>query len=596
MCGIYGFSTKGKLPKAHAQKIVKSLIDKVQKRGSDGIGILLYLDERVEIHKSFLKPSEFVKTSEMEDIVNSLCNTENSIFIVQGRLATSGAVNLMNQHPLELNSLYLFHNGIFLETEAEIEPEILSDSWALLYKLQANLNTLNASVQNFSSENSFALLDLINQQLTLGSNTGSMFLSKSNCETYTVFGSEPVEEVIMNVIDEYSSIQIRGIFQTNLPLFAKYPTIQQYEMGKIIDVDFSTVCEECGLTSLSKTHFDLMSSICLRCEDLRLQNNSQIREKKTRSDLVDLLANKRVVVGFSGGRDSSYALGKLADIPGIELIAVSYDWGGVTDLGRRNQSRVCGILGIEHVWIAADIEKKRSNVRKNLLAWCQKPSLSTIPLMLAGDKAMWKYPLTVAKKRDADFVIYCTNPLERTDFKVALAGVKSRSKSHRPQVIRHSEKLILLFRYGLEILRNPKLFNSSLLDSLAGFKYYFFDSAKNIQYFDYEEWNEDKVNSYLREKFDWEFRRSRNSSWRIGDITTPFYNYAYYSALGFTEFDTLRANQVRSGHITKETAELYLVLDNIPDLKGISEYSQCMGVSELTLMRGIERLTRKTNN
>ena len=48
-------------------------------------------------------------------------------------------------------------------------------------------------------------------------------------------------------------------------------------------------------------------------------------------------------------------------------IAITYDWGMVTDLARRNQARICGALGIEHVIVAADIPKKREVILKNIL-------------------------------------------------------------------------------------------------------------------------------------------------------------------------------------------------------------------------------------
>ena len=47
-------------------------------------------------------------------------------------------------------------------------------------------------------------------------------------------------------------------------------------------------------------------------------------------------------------------------------IAITYDWGMVTDLARRNQARICGALGIEHVIVAADIPK-REVILKNIL-------------------------------------------------------------------------------------------------------------------------------------------------------------------------------------------------------------------------------------
>ena len=55
---------------------------------------------------------------------------------------------------------------------------------------------------------------------------------------------------------------------------------------------------------------------------------------------------ENIVVGFSGGRDSSYGLSILA-LLNKNFIAVSFDWGMVTDLARRNQARVVGKLGVD---------------------------------------------------------------------------------------------------------------------------------------------------------------------------------------------------------------------------------------------------------
>lgn len=588
MCGIYGFIAKKNYSGTQKNVLIKSLMSLVENRGSDGVGILHISSGKLKTHKSFFKPSEFVKSVEFERILEDVSFSEETVFIVQGRLATSGSVSLENQHPLNSAEYYFFHNGIFLDSESNFGSSGKSDSWELLNKVKDSKKNLS-TIMKVRSENNYALINLEKKTLQLGSNTGSMFISEDKEDGITIFGSEPVSQLI----DSQSSTQLRGVMNFVISQAIEPYSVVKFEMGKNTSEQNKEFCQSCGLTKLVFTHFSRKADICDRCS--RANSETMKQDVKSKRDLYSLLENSRVVVGFSGGRDSSYALLQLRKIPGIEIIAVSYDWGGVTDLGRRNQSRVCGKLGIEHVWISADIEKKRRNVQKNLLAWISKPSLATIPLMLAGDKGMWKFPLEIAKERKADYVIYCTNPLERTDFKVALAGVKSKSDSTRPQVVAKIESIHLMLKYSFELLKNPRLINSSLIDSIFGFKYYFFDSARNIQYFDYEEWNETKVNKALKLEFNWEFSKTKKSSWRIGDITTPFYNIAYYSALGFTEFDTLRANQVRAGHLTVSKASGLLSEDNSPDYQGIREYSECMGVPQLSLMRGVERLTRAVN-
>lgn len=45
-------------------------------------------------------------------------------------------------------------------------------------------------------------------------------------------------------------------------------------------------------------------------------------------------------------------------------ITYTYDWGMVTDLGRRNISRMCSELGVENITVAADIKKKEKILQK----------------------------------------------------------------------------------------------------------------------------------------------------------------------------------------------------------------------------------------
>jgi len=75
------------------------------------------------------------------------------------------------------------------------------------------------------------------------------------------------------------------------------------------------------------------------------------------------------ILGISGGRDSTYALHYIKKEMELNPVVFTYDWGMVTDLARRNVSRICAKLGIEHILISADIKNKRNNIKKNVLAW-----------------------------------------------------------------------------------------------------------------------------------------------------------------------------------------------------------------------------------
>jgi len=104
------------------------------------------------------------------------------------------------------------------------------------------------------------------------------------------------------------------------------------------------------------------------------------------------------IVPFSGGRDSTYTLHTVKKVLGLNPLAFTYDWGMVTDLGRRNIARVCGRMGVENIIVAADIRKKGSNIRKNVAAWLKRPEMGIIPLFMAGDKYFFYYTNQLKKQ------------------------------------------------------------------------------------------------------------------------------------------------------------------------------------------------------
>ena len=94
---------------------------------------------------------------------------------------------------------------------------------------------------------------------------------------------------------------------------------------------------------------------------------------------------------LSGGRDSCYGLHLIVKELGIKPITFTYDWGLVTDLARRNISRMSSQLNVENIILADNIELKRSYIKKNVSAWLKKPHLGMVNLFTAGDKHFYRY-------------------------------------------------------------------------------------------------------------------------------------------------------------------------------------------------------------
>jgi len=289
--------------------------------------------------------------------------------------------------------------------------------------------------------------------------------------------------------------------------------------------------------------------------------------------------SQNILVGLSGGRDSSFVLHTLVKELGLNVKAFTYDWGMVTDLARRNQSRLCGDLDVEHILVAADIKTKRDNIRKNIEAWLRRPSLGIIPLFMAGDKHYFYYAEKIRQELNCSSTVMGESKLEKTGFKTKFAGVEQKGKNATMAYgLSVTGKAQMLFYYGKEFLVNSKYWNSSLLDTFTGYLSYYVHPHDYINLYDYIEWKEDTVDTVLK-RYDWEFSKDSKSSWRVGDGTSAFYNYIYHTVCGFTENDTLRANQIREGHLNVETARGLIDRDNYPRIESFLWYCEVLNLN-----------------
>ena len=273
---------------------------------------------------------------------------------------------------------------------------------------------------------------------------------------------------------------------------------------------------------------------------------------------------------LSGGRDSCYGLHLIVKELGIKPITFTYDWGLVTDLARRNISRMSSQLNVENIILADNIELKRSYIKKNVSAWLKKPHLGMVNLFTAGDKHFYRYLEKIKFQNEIDLNIWSYNPFEVTHFKHGFLGVKPNFLNKRT----YNQGLFSKLEYHSKRLKvmsgNISYFNASILDTYLG---EFSRSVRKHHYyfylFNYFKWDENKINKTLLNMYDWEKSVDTDSTWRIGDGAAPFYNYIFYTMAGFTEFDTFRSNQIREGHLTREKALKLVEIENLPRYQSI---------------------------
>jgi predicted glutamine amidotransferase len=648
MCGVFGavLGQASPLLGREALRHVRLLFNLSASRGKEAAGLAVAAQDELLIYKQPVPARTLIREPELRRmIVDELQPGRGAIaFIGHSRLVTDGGRDdNANNQPVVGNGIAGIHNGIIVNHEAlwaahpdlarrhEVDSEVI---FALIRSYldrgQAMQDAVSTTFAELRGAASIAALFADRQQLLLATNNGSLYYHQRG--DTVVFASE--RYILDRYLDESglgagevlavgtghgllvdletrkvtlfpfgpSSAERGPVRATPRKIVERSPILApvrrpadptpRIEAMKASHPYQSTTdvlkrCTRCVLPStMPFIEFDA-AGVCSYCRNYKgmpmhgPEALAKLVEPHRRTD-----GRPDCVVAVSGGRDSMYGLHYIKAVLGMNPVAFTYDWGMVTDLARRNVSRICGQLGIEHILVSADIDKKRSYIRKNVEAWLKRPTLGTIPLFMAGDKAYFHYLDQVRKQAGVELAFLCENPLERTDFKSGFAGV--------PPVVRDdtwvamiplSSKVKLATYYMRQFLRNPAYLNSSMVDSAFAFFYYYFKREYHNLY-SYVRWEENEVARTLIDTYNFELAPDTTSTWRIGDGTAAFYNYIYHRVAGFTEHDTLRSNQLREGVLTRPQAMALIERDNRPRFASMQWYLE----DALNIDGGLERV------
>lgn len=587
MCGIFGGVGHG----PHLARDFRALSHFARQRGRDSSGLIIHRGDDYHAHRA-----DF----DIRRLVSRVRLTGSSVIAGHSRLITHG---LTDNQPVVRDNIAVIHNGIVLNTERiweklgeepklEIDTEVIPAIAAAVLKTDG----IGADIPVRVLEMTDGVVNCVMVIPTLGklllfSNNGSLYLGQKG-ENY-FFSSEefPLREINCSEITQVSEPQLIDVPQSKNPLAVKdyrstrknlVPALPQRsgeeQLLSIPPRDLLR-CTHCVLPdTMPYISFD-SEGVCSYCHSYTPRN-----APRPLAELDALLKPYRrengedCIVPFSGGRDSSFGLHVAVHDLGLRPIAYTYDWGMVTDLGRRNISKMCSALGVENIIVAADIEKKRRFIRKNLEAWLKSPHLGMISILTAGDKHFFKYVESVKKQTGVNLNLWSINPLEVTHFKAGFLGIppdflEERVYSSGLQKQMRYQKL----RFGA-MLQSPGYFNESVWDTLSG--EYYRSVLKKTDYFhlfDYMRWDETQINETL-ESYGWETAVDTSTTWRIGDGTAAFYNYIYAKVAGFTEHDTFRSNQIREGDISRDDALTLVEDENQPRYQNIRWYLDAVGL------------------
>ena len=646
MCGIFGLVTGsgGGVGPREFELLLKRLFLDSESRGKEAAGAAFCTPARIEVIRKALPASELLRNSEyqalMLDALDGIAPPRKEALAVIGhaRLVTNGLQGIdANNQPVVKGGVVCVHNGIIVNESTlwATEPGVFKNSDVDTEVVAAMLDRDVASgmpiaqaarqlYQRVYGETSLAVLFSTSRQMLLTTNTGSIFYVVHPVLRTMFYCSElAIANRILRHLGatwrDIPAVQLkagRGVLvdletalaERQFSLFANegaHDPVAARAMDTVRAISTNTDksyqrwrqmrrCSTCILpVTMPFIRFDA-NGVCNYC------NNYEAQALKGEDALLRLLDGYRsknaeadCLVGFSGGRDSSYGLHLLKTKYGMNPIAYTYDWGMVTDLARRNQARLCGKLGVEHIWVSADIKQKRRNVGQNVGAWLKRPELGMVPLFMAGDKQFMWHANRLMKETGLKLMVYSTNQYERTDFKTGFCGVAPVSAGVRLNTMPAASKVRLLAYYLKNYALNPGYLNGSLADTFTAFLSYYFVKQDFLYLFDYVNWDETEINRTLIDGYGWELAKDTTTTWRIGDGTAQFYNYIYQTIAGFSEYETFRSNQIREGVMERTEALRLVDLENRPRMHSIREYCALIGIDFDIAMSKIDAVAKR---
>lgn len=585
MCGIFGacgsdFGTRD----------LTVLARHAEQRGQDSSGIMAFRPDGYAVWRGPRPITRLLREVNLDAAPFAMGHS---------RLVTNG---MADNQPVLREGICVIHNGIVVNDEElwaclrkqrqlEIDSEVIAAIAAEALEDGASPEELSTLILNRCQGTVAAVMAIPRLgKLLLFSNNGSLYLGK-RAET-TFFASEAfplaqlrchdiqqiMEGVILEIPESVSIVEHEStpFERTNLiPLLGA--SLSEERMLSYEEPELRR-CSRCVLPETMPFIEFGPENVCNYCVHYKPRMRRAEDELKFIVERYRRSHGSDCIVPFSGGRDSSYALHVAVNELELRPVAYTYDWGMVTDLGRRNISRMCAELRVENIVIAADIAKKREHIRKNLSAWLKAPHLGLLSLLTAGDKHFFQHIETVKRQTGVLLNIWGINPLETTHFKAGFLGVPPDFQESGvysrgfPKQIRYQA---LRFR---AMAQSPAYFNSSLWDTLSG-EYYrsFMPKSDYYHLFDYYPWDEGVVDTALA-NYSWERAPDTQTTWRIGDGTAAFYNYVYYTSAGFTEHDTFRSNQVREGILTRDEALALVQEENRPRYPNVKWYLDAVGL------------------
>lgn len=316
------------------------------------------------------------------------------------------------------------------------------------------------------------------------------------------------------------------------------------------------ICKNCILPENYAGISFNKDGICNLCESYHQPD--YLGEEKLKQDISKILENSfnnrqyDCIVGFSGGRDSTYLLWYIVNVLHLKPLAVFVDSKLIPQETLSNIKKTSDILEVDLLIKQHDLLTK--SVKHFLTSWVKYPVPATLITLCTGCRlGVTKIINEETIARNIPVIFAGGTPFERGTFKKNL--LLSNKKSN----------FSFMLGYSKQVLKNPSLisdFNSLKIQISEYFNtpWGFKSKKKNDSYiriepfFNYFRWEEKKIEHTIQNELNWKKYPGLKSAYR-GDCEVGIIRqFLYDKMLGYNDKDDHLSWLVRDEQVTREEA------------------------------------------
>ncbi|MDD2983060.1 MAG: hypothetical protein PHQ74_06700 [Crocinitomicaceae bacterium] len=303
--------------------------------------------------------------------------------------------------------------------------------------------------------------------------------------------------------------------------------------------------------------------VCQHCRDFQTTDFRGVEQLLKDIEIpLSLNTSKKYdcVVGFSGGRDSTYLLWYVVKVLKLRPLAVFSDDLFIPEIALENIASTCKILGVDLRAIKHNNLKRC--IKHHLNAWIKRPVPESLMFINVGERIGYERLVELeAIKEGVKLIWGGRTPIQEEE-------------KYKAELIKFSQspgrqgKVDWIMGYLKQVILNPSL-AANLFCLKVQYQEFMVGKWKkklilknNLTiihpFYDYVHWKEDEIENLLFNDLQWKVPEGKTNTSRFGCEVDSLRQYLFYRTLGYNDTNVDLSYLIRDGQITREAAKLKL--------------------------------------